>query len=450
MNRYYIRKGKDLKILGVARPECVVLPLPKTIAIYPLEFKGLKPRVVVKPDEAVKVGDLLIEDKNGTGICVTSPVSGKVIAVNRGERRVLVNVVIQTDGKQEQVSLKTVSETSSREECVNALLKSGLWPALRQRPFSKISVPTEVPKSIFIKALHTDPLSLDLGSVLDGQEVVLQAGLDLVRKLTDGDVHLCYGSEAESSVLKEAQNVKHQIFSGPHPAGNVSTFLHNVDPINKGEIIWYMDVQDVLRYGVFALEGRYSADRVVAVTGEGVSKGHRQYVRTIIGAPIQECVQGEVLQKDHRYLSGSLLSGFDAGYNGFVRFYDSQIHVLPDFPQRKLLRFFRPGFNEYTFSHTYAGTFLGKNRQETSLDTSVNGSNRAIVVNDVFDKYVPLDIYTFFLLKAIMVREWDEAEKLGLLECDPEDFALAAFACPSKTDVMGLIAQGLDSIEREG
>ncbi|OED34679.1 NADH:ubiquinone reductase (Na(+)-transporting) subunit A [PVC group bacterium (ex Bugula neritina AB1)] len=451
MSYFVIKKGKNIKVKGSPSATIDDRGYPASLAIHPEDFKGIKPRLLVKVGQTIKKGDPLFEDKNGTATVIVAPLGGSIKAINRGEKRVLINVVIDVNPDAEEVRSEILSAESSRKDWVDALQKSGLWAFIRQRPFSKILDPQVEPKSIFVKALNTEPLALDLGIVVEGKRDLFQAGLDVLNKLTDGKVHLCYAADTESKVLRKSEGVEHHTFAGPHPAGNISTFVSQIDPLRKKEVIAYIDAQDVLRLGFFAKEGRFYSNKVIALTGEGVVEEKRRYIGTHIGVSISDIVKdGETsLQKeDLLYISGSVLNGSNIEENGFVRYYHSQVHLLPDKPQRKLLRFFRLGLGEYTFSKAYLGGFLPRN--DVSLDSSINGSDRAIVMNDVYDQYISLDIYTYFLIKAILAEQWDEAESLGLLECDPEDFALASFACPSKTDVMGIIAHGLDSIEKEG
>jgi Na+-transporting NADH:ubiquinone oxidoreductase subunit A len=449
MSIFHIRRGKDIKLKGAAEKQVVNLPLPSKVAIQPANFRGLKPRVIVKADDYVKIGTPIFHDKNNEQIKVLSPVSGKVVAVNRGDKRVLLDIVIESDGKQSPENLKIFSESDiqvlTRETIVTTLCNGGLWPAIRQRPFSKIAHLSDKPKSLFVHAMSTEPLAADVDFILQGKEKEFQAGLNILRKLVDGPVHLCVKEGSQSKALTEAKNVQIHQFSGAHPTGNVSTHIHYVDPIHKGEIVWYVEAQDVLRIAKLFLTGTYSAERIIAVTGAGVNKNY--YAKTVLGAPVSALVQGSNLD-GMRCISGSVLSGTNVGKNGYVCFYDSQITIVPEGGKRQLLGWMSPGFDKYTFSKTYASGFLPE--KEVSLDTDINGSHRAIVLNNVYDPYVTMDIMPFFLLRALIGGDIEEAEKLGILECDEEDFALCTFACPSKTDVGEIIRSGLDLIEKEG
>ena len=448
MGEFQIKKGRDIRIKGAALKELAELSLPDYVAIQPQDFRGIKPRLAVKEGDIVKAGSTLLTDKNNPDIRIVAPVSGTVTTVKRGDKRVLLQIVIKTDGRNDAVALPPVSSAEiqklSREKAIARLLEGGLWPVIRQRPFSKIANPSDKPKAIFVQAMNTEPLAPDVDFILKEKQAEFQAGLDVLRHLTQGQVHLCYHKDAESKTFINAHNVQKHRFSGPHPAGNVSTHIHRIDPINKGDIVWYLEAQDVIRIARIFLNGSFSAERIVAVTGEGVEK--RRYVRTVMGAPVKD-LAGRA-QEGMRYISGSILKGADVGHGGFLGFYDAQLTVIPEGGKRKLLGWIAPGVNAYSFSKTFVSSFLPE--KESSLDTDKYGSDRAIVFNHVYDELVPLDIMTFFLLRAVISGDIEEAEKLGILECDEEDFALCSFACPSKTDVGGIIRSGLDIIEKEG
>jgi len=448
MGKFQTKKGRNIKLKGEARKEIVSISLPKKVAIQPPDFKGLKPRLAAKLDDIVKVGTPILTDKIVDGLKIVSPVSGKVVAVNRGAKRVLLEVVIESDGKQEAEVFQKYTENDiakiSKEDATKLLLDGGLWAVIRQRPFSQIANPAHTPKSIFVHAMNTEPLALDVDTVINGQEKNFQIGLDILTKLTKGSVHVCASSEAKSKALTASKNVQSHTFSGPHPAGNVGTHIHYIDPINKGDVVWFVEAQDVLRIASLFLNGTYPVERMIAITGEGAK--NRVYARTVVGAPLSSLLQGSDLGT-MRCISGSVLTGRNVGANGFVGFYDSQITIIPEGGQRRLLGWLVPGFNSYTFSHTYASAFLPE--REASLDTDENGGHRAMILNHLYDSYTTLDVATYFLLKAIIAGDIDESERLGILECDDEDFALATFACPSKTDVGAIIREGLDAIQRE-
>ncbi|HBO98171.1 MAG TPA: NADH:ubiquinone reductase (Na(+)-transporting) subunit A [Candidatus Omnitrophica bacterium] len=450
MATFQIKQGRDIKLKGAAPKEIVTLSLPRQVAVVPSDFKGIKASLCVKVNDAVKVGTPLFEDKHCPEIRIVSPVSGRVAAIDRGEKRFLEDIVVESDGRDEAVAFRkfSASEISglSKEDVEKTLLQSGLWPVLRQRPFSKVAHPHEPPKSIFVHAMNTEPLAPDVDFILQGKEEQFQAGLNVLRRLTKGKVYLCAKHGSRSKALTQARDVETHYFAGPHPAGNVSTHIHYLDPIHKGDHVWYVEAQDVARAGSLFLEGVYSPERVVAVTGEGA--GRKFYAKTIVGAPVSLLLKGSGLE-GMRCVSGSVLAGREVGKDGYLSFYDSQLTVIPAGGKRTFLGWLSPGSDKYTFSRTFVSSFLPP-RKEVSLTTDKHGSDRAIVLNHIYDPLVPLDIMVYFLLKAVISEDIEEAERLGILECDEEDFALCSFACPSKTDVGGIIREGLELIEREG
>ncbi len=449
MSLFQIHKGKNIKLKGPAEKKIIDIPLSKMLAVQPADFKGLKPRLAVKAGDNVKVGSPILTDKAVEGLKVVSPASGKVVAINRGAKRALLSIIIETDGKQETESFQKFTKNEiknfSKQSATKMLMDGGLWPVIRQRPFSKIANPADAPKSIFIHAMNSEPLAADVDFILNNREEDFQIGVNVIKNLTEGAVYLCTDQGAKSKALTNTQNVEIHQFSGPHPAGNVSTHIYCVDPINKGEHIWYVEAQDVLRIAKLFFKGEYSTERVVAITGEGAKT--RVYAQTHVGTPLYALLEGSDLN-GMRCISGSVLNGENSGEKGFLRFYDSQVTVIPEGGERKLLGWLVPGADRYTFTKTFLSAFLRE--RDFSLDADTNGSDRAMVMNNVYDAYVPLDIMTYFLLKAVISGNIEEAEELGILECDEEDFALCTFACPSKTDVGRIIREGLELIEKEG
>ena len=401
MSIIQIKKGKNIRIKGQAEKKLVDLSLPKFIGVQPPDFRGLKPKVAVKVENFVKVGTPILTDKNIEGLNVVSPASGKVVAVNRGAKRALIDIVIETDGKQEKESFPKASVDEAKKltqkQIVERLLAGGVWPAIRQRPFSNIANPSDKPKSIFVHAMNTEPLAADVDFLLADKENEFRTGLELLAKLTEGKVHVCLDKNAKSQALTRAcGDIRFHKFSGPHPAGNVSTHIYHIDPIQKGDVVWYIEAVDVVNIAKLILEGEYPSEKIVAVTGEKVAK--RFYAKTIAGAQVASLLEGSSLE-DTRVISGSVLKGRDVGEKGFVGYYDNQISAVPAGGKRKLLGWMVPGFKKYSLSRTFLSS-LNKG-DDFSLDTDKNGSDRAIVLNDVYDKYVPLDIPVFFLLRSI-------------------------------------------------
>ena len=452
-----IRRGRDIRLIGAANPVFQEIGLPPRVAVQPPDFRGVRVRLLAKEGDTVKVGTPVLQDKKDTDLHLVSPVSGKVVAINRGEKRALLEIVIETDGRQEAESFLKFSAEQikglSRQDLVEHLTRTGLWPALRQRPFSHIASRQEIPKSIFVQAINTEPLALDISEIFHQNPETpeaFRAGLEVLTKLTDGAVHVCAAAGATADVLKSEpghDRVRLHHFSGPHPAGNVSTLIHYIDPIEKGDIVWYIGAEDVIRIGKTLAEGAYWPQKFVAVVGEGIEKEARTYKETVIGAPVAFLAGGKVSEK-YRYISGSVLSGRDVGLNGHLGYFHNLLTGIPAGGQREFLGWLSPGWNKFSFSKTFLSAL--RPGGEVSLDTNKNGGDRAIVLNHIYDKYVPLDVMTYFLIRAVIGGDIEEAERLGILECDEEDFALCSFVCPSKTDIGGIIRDGLDLIEKEG
>ena len=445
-----IHKGRDIPLDGAAEKKILPLALPDRVAIQPQDFPGLRLRLVVREQDDVLVGTPLLVDRTDPRIRVVSPVSGRVGGISRGERRAVRRVEILPDGEQRAEPFACLAAAGlasvPRALLIEQLLASGVWPCLRQRPFSRVADPEARPRAIFVQALNTEPLALDTELVLAGQEQRFQTGLEILRRLTDGPVHV-YCS-ARATALTGLRGVEVYGLAGPHPAGNVSTAIQAIDPLKKGETLWYLEAQDVLRIAALFLDGRFSPERVVAVTGTGAAQ--RIYRRTVLGCPAADLAGGPIAD-GMRTISGSVLRGTDIGPEGYLCFYDSQLTILPAGGRRRVLGWLRPGARRFSLSAAFLSSWLPRRQGErVALDTGLQGSARAIVLNHLYDDYVALDVLPFFLLRAVLSGDLEEAERLGLLECDEEDFALCAFACPSKTDVGAIIRRGLDQLAAEG
>ncbi|MBF0618541.1 MAG: Na(+)-translocating NADH-quinone reductase subunit A [Candidatus Omnitrophica bacterium] len=445
MQAIRIKKGRTIPLKGGARLELKVLSRPSEILFPFFEFPPHQFRLVIKEGDRIQTGAPIAEDRDGKGIVLVSPVTGVIKSLNRGPKRALLSVTIQVDGDQSAVAHGAVSGDSlSREAVIDRLLKGGVWPFLRQRPFMKIADPKAAPKSVFIHAMQSDPLAPDIGFILEGKEKDFQAGLDILRRLTTGKTYLCFDAATLSKALLGAKNVECAGFSGPHPAGNVGTHIHALDPIGKNEVVWFIEAQDVLRVARLFTDGVFDPKKVIAVTGEAAQG--RAYVQTVLGAPVAHLL-GEAQKNDARYISGSVLSGTEVGYAGTIGWYHAQLTVIPAGGARKLFGWIDPGFNAFSFTRTVASSFLPK--KEVSLDTDMNGGHRAIVLSDIYDDLNAIDIMPVFLIRAIYANEVEEMIRLGIFECAAEDFTLCNFACPSKVDVSGIIQRGLDLMEKE-
>ncbi|HOW98943.1 MAG TPA: Na(+)-translocating NADH-quinone reductase subunit A [Kiritimatiellia bacterium] len=455
MNTCTLKKGMNIPLGGA--PEAVLAeggPAAR-ITLYPNEFEGIKPRPAVKVGDAVKRGTILYYSKRHAALTFRSPAAGTVEELALGHRRMLERIVIRFGASDDVEPLSRFEAgrigSLSREQILAALLDTGYLALLKQRPFSRIPDPAARPKSIFVNAMNTAPFQPDAAVIVRGQETAFQAGLDAMTRLTAGKVRLCLpGGRADlPPALTAAKNVEIHYFAGPHPAGNSSVHIHHLDPIRPHDVVWTVRAVDLVQIGRLLLDGAMPPDRVVTLAGPGVREGERRYYRVRLGAPIEALLQGRLAPGEQRIVAGDVLAGKRVAPDSALRFQDSGICVLPEGRERHFLGWIAPGWNRFSWSPTFLSTWLRRGAQ-WALDTSRRGSPRAMVLTGLYDRYVPMRIMTDYLLRAVLARDTDEAVKLGLLEVDPEDFALCAFACPSKMDLVGIIRRGLAEAEKEG
>lgn len=441
-----INKGFDIKIKGEAQ-KSIREVRSKLYAIKPIDFTGIFPKLLVKEGDAVQAGTQLFYDKYRENIRFTSPVSGKVRAIRRGAKRVLLEIVIEPDGRMDRKDFGTGDPAKlTREQVVEKMLSSGMWPVLRQRPYGIIADPDEDPKSIFISAFDTHPLAPDYNFIMEGRQADFQAGLDVLKKLTSGRIYLNIDDDAHNSrTFLEAEGVVLNRFHGPHPAGNVGVQINRLDPLNRGEVVWYLRPQEVAQAGRLFRTGYLDGTKIIALTGSEVKKP--QYIRTVAGASIGEMVDGHVNQGKLRYISGNVLTGRKIEKEGFLSFYDSQVSVIPEGDYYELFGWASPGLNKFSFS----GAFLSRlwPGRKFRMDTNLHGGVRAYVMSGKFERVFPFDIYPMQLIKAILVEDIDQMENLGIYEVEEEDFALCEFIDTSKTDIQQTIRKGLDIMRKE-
>ena len=443
---YSIRKGLDIKLIGDAEKTVVDLKS-RLFAVKPTDFIGCFPKMLVKEGDEVKAGSPLFFDKYREEIYFTSPVSGKVSDIRRGAKRKLLEVIIESDGKYESLDFGPADPAKTeREAIIEKLLKSGLWPAIRQRPYAVVAEPKDEPKAIFVPAFDSSPLASDYDLLVHGHGEEFQAGLDILAKLTKGKVYLnVHNDNTKSKVFLNAKNVEINSFSGPHPSGNVSVHISRLAPINKGEIVWYVLPQDILTIGRLFLTGKHDTTRLVALTGSEVK--HKQYYKTRTGVSIADMVKDNVANGKLRYISGNVLTGDKIDKNGFVGFYHSQVTVIPEGNYYELFGWALPGFGKFSISRTYP-SFLYPNKKYR-LDTNLHGGQRAYVMTGMFEKVFPFDIYPLQLIKAILVEDIDLMENLGIYEIDAEDFALCEVIDTSKTEIQEIVRNGLELMRKE-
>lgn len=442
-----IRKGLDIRLVGEAEKVLVQADPAKVIAIKPTDFHGLVPKVLVKPGDQVKAGTPLFADKYNERILFTSPVSGEVAEVVRGEKRKVLEVRVLADKEVRYEDFGTgVPSTMNRETIVQKLLSSGVWPVLRQRPFDVVADPSGTPRSIFISCVDTNPLAPDQDFVVRNQGEDFQAGLDALAKLTSGKVNLVVGASSSAREFLDAKGVVRHTVSGPHPAGNVGVQIHHIDPIVKGDVVWTCGVQDVLMIGRLFRTGHFDASRLVAVTGSEAKSP--KYHRTMVGVPVKDLIGA--IDPSVRVISGNVLTGDQVSPDGFLGFYHTQVTLIPEGDQPKFFLtdgWASPGFDKFSASHSYPSWLMPGKRYR--MDSNQNGEERAFVVSGQYEAVFPFDIYPVHLLKAILVNDIEQMENLGLYEVAPEDFALCEFVCTSKINSQSIVREGLDILKKE-
>lgn len=451
MADFKLKKGVDIPLVGKPEKNITNISESAYVKIHPNRIKGIKPKLLIKEGDFVNTGSPLFFDKLNPSVMFISPCTGTINSINFGPRRVIEQITIQTQFSEEifeQNKVYSESEINSanKDDLITVLTKSGCWTYIRQRPFSKIANPTESPKSVFISGFNTAPHSPDVEFILNQDSNGFQAGINALSKLTDEKIHISIPSKRSNEIFKSLKNVVLHAFSGPHPSGNVGIQIHHIDPINIGEKVWYVDIQDVAAIGKQLLSGKFSTHKYITVSGEGISSP--SYIKIRRGSEIKSILGDQLKSGEFRIISGDVLTGDKTELDFGLGYYDSQVTVIPEGGQREFLGWIKPGLNKYTISNTYLSKLMP--RKDWSLNTSINGSLRAIIPFGYWEKVLPMDILPQYLVKSIIANDIDEMEQLGIYECDPEDFALCSFVCQSKFPVHQVISDGLDIIEKEG
>ena len=437
-----LRKGLDINLAGKAEAILESAPMAKSYAVSPLDYENVTPKLLVKVGDKVEVGTALFFDKNNPRILFTSPVSGVVSAINRGEKRKLLNVAVEPDQQQTVKELKVVDAAKAeRSEIVEMLLQSGLWTRIVERPYGVIANPELTPKAIFVSAFDSAPLAPDYNFVLKEEKSAVEAGMAVLARLTDGKVHLSarYGNEG---YMSEVKGVEYHTFSGKHPAGNVGVQIHHIDRIAKGDIVWTVNIQDVALIGRLVLGGKLDMTKTIAVTGS--EAGKCCYKRVISGAAIESLVK---VEGNVRVISGNVLTGRKVAADGYLTADANQLTLIPEGDVYELLGWAMPRFHRFSVSRAYFSWLCPK--KEYKLDTNLNGGERPFVVTGLYENYLPMDIYVSYLLKAILVQDLDKMENLGIYEVLPEDLALCEFVDPSKINMQQIVRDGINTMIKE-
>lgn len=437
---YRITKGLDLKIAGAADDNPLPLMLSERVYVRPSDFRWLTPKLLVQQGDTVQVGTPLFCDKKDERMVVVSPVEGRVEEIVRGEKRVIEAITITCE--KDAATEKTVDfeEPSDAESIRKMLLQYGLWPCLRQRPFSVVPSPDAQPKALFIPCFDSHPLAPDFNILLRGKEEHFLYGLKMLQRAA-GDVptHLCMREGVDNLLFEKAENVQKHYFSGPHPAGNVGTHIHHIAPLDKDETVWYADPQDVARIGEFFKEHRLHFQKTAALTGSAVKR--TGYFTTNYGADISSLFTDNLADENVRMISGNVLRGNALKQYLTLGFYDRQITVIPECGKREILGWLLPGFRKWSLSHTYLSWLTPKRTYK--MNTSLHGGRRAFMLTDVYDEVFPFDLLPLQLLKACEIKDIEQMEALGIYEVDDEDFALCELVCPSKKPCQQIVEEAL-------
>lgn len=443
-NTIRIKKGLDIKLQGKA--ELVVeTPLSSaTFAIKPSDFKGLVPKLSVKADDIVKAGTPIIHDKYNPEIQFVSPVSGKVVNINRGDHRMILEVIIESDNKNDSIEFNVSGwKSAGREEIIKQLLDSGLWPYIIQRPFGLIAKPSDTPRDIFVSGFDSAPLAPDFDFIVGTETAAFQTGLEVLSKLTSGKVFLGLRNGSKLSSMK---GVEINYFEGPHPAGNVGIQIHHLKPIDKGINVWTLSPQAVLFIGRLFTNGKLDFSETIAITGSEVKSPC--YLKTISGAEINSLVAGRTKKEvNERIISGNVLTGVKSDSNGYLGFYHNQITVIPEGDNYEFMGWAMPRFNKFSVSRAYF-SWLNPGKKYRA-DANLNGEERAYVMTGQYEKVLPMEILPVHLLKAIMAEDFDKMEQLGIYEVTEEDMALCEYVCTSKIEVQQILRKGISMVVKE-
>jgi len=439
-----VKKGLDINLVGDASKTLDISKDSKLFSVYPDDFHGVYPKLTVKVDDKVKVGDVLFFDKNNEEVKFVSPISGKISEIQRGERRKVISIDIQSDKNIEYKDLGKLDAKSDKAKIIQYLLNSGLWPFIKQRPYDIIADHKIQPKAIFISGFSSAPLSADLDFISQDYQDKIQNAINILSKLTDGEVHMSVRKNSDS-FISNLKNITAHNVSGPHPSGNVGTLINKVSPINKGEVAWTIALNDLILIGSTIESGRFSSERIVALVGSSID--NPRYIKTKIGSQMST-ILGKGVKNNSRIISGNILTGKQTSMDGHLDYYSNTITAIPEGDDYDLFGWTRPIFDKISASRALTFSWLFPNKK-FDLNTNTNGEHRAFVVTGSYEKVFPLDIFPMRILKACMYNDLGEMEALGMYEVAPEDFALTEFICVSKQPHQQIIRKGLDLMKKE-
>lgn len=442
-----IKKGLNINLVGAAEQTTSKAVVSNVYALNLDDFYGITPKMLIKEGAEIKAGEPIFFNKNNEEMMFVSPVSGELVEIVRGARRRILTLKVLADKEQQYNESKTLDLVkATEEELKRLLLSSGCWPFIKQRPYDIIANPDKTPKAIFISGFSTAPLAADVDYQLRGKEKEVQAAITAMTKMTPGKIHVGVANPA-TSIFTNINGVSVHRVSGPHPAGLVGTQINKIDPINKGEVVWTLNPQDLVIIGELLLTGKFNAERTIALAGSSVKSP--KYYTTKIGSELSTFLYDSgVHEKNFRLINGDVLTGSQTKPDGYLGFYNTTVTAIPEGDDYELFGWNKPVFNKISTTRAMTFSWL-KPSKKYDLDTNTNGEHRAFVVTGLYEDVFPLDIYPLQLLKACMVKDLDEMEQLGLYEVAPEDFALTEFICISKQPHQQIIRKGLDLLHQE-
>lgn len=442
-----LKRGLNIRLKGDAEKIFGTLIEADKVALKPTDFPGLSPKILVKAGQEVKAGEPIFFDKNNPEILFTAPTSGEVLAINRGERRKVLEIVIKADGKNESLDfVKADPQKLSREEIKEQLRNSGLWPFFKQRPYGTVAKPDSSPLHIFISGFDSAPLAPDYEFILKDQAGTFQTGINALSKLTDGKIHVGICPDQAGGFFSAIKNIEITQFSGPHPSGNVGIQIHHVSPINKGDIVWTISPQEVIYIGRLFETGKINFSKVIALAGSEVTAP--KYFKVIHGTSLSGLLKKSTKQEiKERYISGNVLTGKQVDADDYLGFYDQQVTVIPEGDYFEFLGWAMPRFNKFSISRSYFSWLNPK--KSYRADANLNGEERAYVMTGQYEKVLPMDILPVFLMKAVIAEDIDKMEQLGIYEVIEEDLALCEYVCTSKTEVQSILRDGINLMIKE-
>ena len=441
MLKIKLKKGHNINIAGVASREILPTQKNSTVSLCPENFRYIKPKLLVKENDIVKLGDPIFFDKLSPEVKWPAIASGKISKIIYGERRSIKEIIFSVDeGVESGNVIDHKHSLSSRDEVINFLLEKNMWPFITQRPFNKVANPSDSPKCIIVSLANTAPLSVDYGFTLSSNKDEVISALTNLKKMTEGKLFVAV-NPGEFDYLSDIDFVDVVEVQGPHPAGNIGVILNHIDPINSTDVVWTVQGHHLPILGKLFSQGIFDPSITINLAGPVIN--NTGYFQSRIGASLDLYCKGNLSSDKVRIISGDVLTGKQSAANGYLGFYHSSISVIEESFDRSFVGWLHPGGSS---KYSVFNAYLGSNKTPYNFTTLQNGSHRAFVPIEAWENVFPMNVYINALIRSIEANDFEEMEQLGIYECDEEDVALCSFVCPSKTDVGGIIRKGLDTV----